>query len=178
MTKAAIVVVIRHTEEPSPKQQDLQQKVSCWMDKVQGPAKLSTPPCEVEDYYSSDSSLPSLKQLFQSETEAESSKTVVRPVMTIGTNNLEEEMATMKAMLERLVREGDENKVRIKLQEEKITRLTIKLKKLPAQYLAKSSETEEEEEVSVQSEAFDEEVHSKKAGKPKNCRSSSLLTAE
>ena len=65
-------------------QQDLQQKVSCWMDKVQGPAKLLTPPCEVENCYSSDSSSPSLKQVFQLESEAESSKIIVMPVMTIG----------------------------------------------------------------------------------------------
>ena len=44
------------------------------MDKAQGLTKLSTPPCEV--------------------------KTVVMPVMTIGTNNLEEEIAVMKAILE------------------------------------------------------------------------------
>jgi len=29
------------------------------------------------------------------------------PVMTIGTNNLEEEMAVIKAMLERLVKESE-----------------------------------------------------------------------
>jgi len=97
------------------------------MDKVQGPAKLSTPPCEVEDYYSSDSSSPSPKQVFQSETEVESSKAVVMPVMTIGTNNLKEEMAVMKAMLERLVKESKE--ARIKLQGEKIARLTKKVEK-------------------------------------------------
>jgi len=39
MAKATTVVVIRQTTEPSPKQQDLQQKVPCWMDKAQGPAK-------------------------------------------------------------------------------------------------------------------------------------------
>jgi len=30
------------------------------------------------------------------------------PIMTIGTNNLEEEMASLKAMLERLVKESEE----------------------------------------------------------------------
>jgi len=64
MAKAATVVVVRQTAAPSPKQQDLQQKVSCWMDNAQGPTKLSTPPCEVEDYCSSDSSSPSLKEVF------------------------------------------------------------------------------------------------------------------
>ena len=98
------------------------------MEEVQQKTKLSTPPCEVEDYYSSDSSSPSLKQVFKSETEAESSKTVVMLVMTIGTNNLEEEMAAMKAMLERLVKDSEEKEAHIKLQEEKIARLTRNLR--------------------------------------------------
>jgi len=101
------------------------------MDKAQDPIKLSTPPCEVEDYYSSDSSSPSLKQVFQSATEAESSKAIVMLVMTTGTNNLEEEMPAMKAMLERLVKESEKKEARIKLQEEKIARLTRGLKKQP-----------------------------------------------
>jgi len=33
------------------------------------------------------------------------------PIITIGTNNLEEEMAAMKAMLERLVKENEEKEV-------------------------------------------------------------------
>ena len=82
------------------------------MDKVQGPAKLLTPPCEVEDYYTSDSSSPSLKQVLPSETEAESSKTVVIPV---GTNSLEDEMAAMKTMLERNVKKSEEREAHIKL---------------------------------------------------------------
>jgi len=52
--------------------------------------------------------------------------------MTIGTNNLEEEMAAMNSMLERLVKETEEKELRIKLQEEKIARLTKKLEKRPA----------------------------------------------
>ena len=115
------------------------------MDKAQDPTKLSTPPCEVEDYYSSDSSSPSLKQVFQSETEAESSKTIVMLIMTIGTNNLEEEMAAMRAMLELLIKESEEKEALIKLQEEKIAKLTRKLEKQPTRSLAKSSESEEEE---------------------------------
>jgi len=48
------------------------------------------------------------------ETEAETSKTVVMPVKTIGTNKLEEEMAAMKAMLEGLVKESEEKEARVK----------------------------------------------------------------
>jgi len=53
------------------------------------PSKFQTPVLVVEGYYSSDSSSPSLKQVFQLEIEVESSKTVIMPVMTIGTNDLE-----------------------------------------------------------------------------------------
>jgi len=35
--------------------------------------------------------------------------------MTIGTNNLEEEMAAMMAMLERFIKESEEKEARIKL---------------------------------------------------------------
>jgi len=66
MDKAATVIVVRQKATPSPKQQELQQKVSCWMDKAQSPLKLPTPLCEVEDYYYSDSSSPLLKQAFHS----------------------------------------------------------------------------------------------------------------
>jgi len=62
--------------------------------------------------------------------------------MTIGANNLEEEMATMKAMLESLIKESEEKKVHINLQEEKIVRLTTKLEKRSARSLAKSLESE------------------------------------
>ena len=50
------------------------------------------------------------------------------PVMTIGTNNLKEEMAAMKAMLERLIKESEEKEACITLQEEKIARLTRSLR--------------------------------------------------
>jgi len=79
----------------------------------------------------------------------------VMPVMTIGTKNWEEEMAAIKAMPERLVKESKENEARIKLQEEKIVRLTRNLKKQPARSFIKSLESEEEEKASVQSEAYD-----------------------
>jgi len=89
-------------------------------------------------------------------------------VMTIGTNNLEEKMTSMKTMLERLVKESEEKEECIKLQEEKITRLTKRLDKRTARSLAKCLESEEEERAPIQSEASDKEVHSKKGGKLKN----------
>ena len=82
--------------------------------------------------------------------------------MTIGINNFEEEMVVVKAMLERLIKESEKKETHIKLQEEKIAKLTRKLEKRPARSLAKSSESEVEERASIQSEASDEEVCFKK----------------
>jgi len=49
--------------------------------------------------------------------------------MIIVTNNWDEEMAAMMAMLEKLVKENEEKEACIKLQEEKIARMTRKLEK-------------------------------------------------
>jgi len=51
------------------------------------------------------------------------------PIMTIGTNNWEEEVDIIKPMLEKIVNEREEKEARIKLQEEKIARLTRKSEK-------------------------------------------------
>ena len=99
------------------------------------------------------------------------------PVMIKGTNNLKEEMAGIKAMLERLVKEREEKEPRIKLQEEKIVRLPRKLEKWPARSLYKSSKSEEER-APVQSEAFNEEVIAKRGSKLKNGGPPSLMTVE
>jgi len=58
------------------------------VDEIQ---KLShqSPVREVEDYYSSDSSAPSPKGAHMSEFVAESSDTVIMPVMMTGAANLE-----------------------------------------------------------------------------------------
>jgi len=49
MAKAAMVVIVRQTVTPSLRQQDLQQKVSYWMDRAKIHSKLPTLLCEVED---------------------------------------------------------------------------------------------------------------------------------
>jgi len=41
------------------------------------------------------------------------------PIMTTGRNNLKEEIASMKAILERLIKESEQKEACIKLQEEK-----------------------------------------------------------
>ena len=66
------------------------------------------------------------------ETKVESSKTIVMLAMMTGSTTLEEEMANMKAILEKLTRESEEKEARINFQEEKIAQLTKKLEKRSA----------------------------------------------
>ena len=47
--------------------------------------------------------------------------------MMISSNSWEEKMANMKAILQKLIRESEEKEARIKLQGEKIAKLTKKL---------------------------------------------------
>jgi len=82
-----------------------------------------------------------------SEIEAESSKTVVMPTMMTDITTLEEEMANMKAILEKLTRENEEKEARIKFQQEKIAKLTRKLGKRPAQSSTKDSESDDSKNV-------------------------------
>ena len=77
------------------------------MDEIQK-LTLQSPICEIEDYYRSTSSLTSLKGVCMLETEAESSNTVIMPAMMTGAANLEEQLASMKATLDRLAKESVE----------------------------------------------------------------------
>jgi len=87
--KATPSTVARQTVSPTFKFQGskTQHKASSWMDEIQK-LSLQSSICEVEDYYSSDSSAPSLKGGRMSEIEAESSDTVVMPVMMTRVANL------------------------------------------------------------------------------------------
>jgi len=124
MAKAAMPIVARQIVPLSSKLQSLrtQQNASSWMDKIQN-FQLQFPIYEVKDYYSNNSFLPSPKGACLSETEAESSRTVIMPAMMKGSTTLEEEIANMKAILEKLTRESEEKEACIKLQEKKIARL-------------------------------------------------------
>jgi len=64
---------------------------------------------------------------------------------------LPKEMTTMKAMLQRLIKESKEKEVPINHREQKITKLTIKLEKWTAQIFTEGSERKEKETVFVHS---------------------------
>ena len=63
---------------------------------------------EDDDYGGSDSSPISPRDWLFSQVEVESSNTIIMPVMVTGAINFEEELANMKATLERLSKESEE----------------------------------------------------------------------
>jgi len=82
---------------------------------------------EDDDYGSNNSPSESPRDSLFSQFEVESSKTILGPVMVIQASNLEEELVNMKATLERLSKESEENDVQIKHQNKQITDLIKKL---------------------------------------------------
>jgi len=76
-------------------------------------------------------------------------------------------MAATKAMLEKLTKESEEKKTRIKLQEEKIAKLVRKLEKRLAQSGNKDPQREEVEKSSFTMKLLMKDVHSKKRRKLK-----------
>jgi len=115
MAKAAPSTAARQTVSPTSKFQDskMQHKASSWKDEIQK-LNLQFPICEVEDYYSSDTSPPLPKGARMSEIETESSDTVIMPVMMTRAANLEEQLASMMATLDRLSKKSAEKDAQIK----------------------------------------------------------------
>lgn len=67
------------------------------------------------------------------------------PAMMTGVVNLEEELASIKATLERLSKESAEKDARIKCQEEHIAKLMKKLKKGPRASSNEGASNDEDE---------------------------------
>lgn len=101
MAKVVAPTAARQIVPPASKLQGMraQQKVPSWMDEIQN-LQLQSPVCEVKT-----ATTVTLLRLVQrgvrmSQTEAESSKTVVMPAMMIGATTLEEETTNMEVILE------------------------------------------------------------------------------
>jgi len=110
-----------------------------------------------------------------SEIEVESFKTVVMPSMMTGTTTLEEEMANMKVILEKLTRDNEGKEARIKLQDENIAKLNRILEKRPAQSSIKDSESEDLEKMFIHTKAADSEKQSEKGATHKYVKSSGSI---
>jgi len=163
MAKAASSTATKQTVSPTSKFQDLttQHKAWFWMDEIQK-LSLQSPVYEVEDYYSSDSSSPSPKGARMSEIETKSSDTVIIPVMMTGATNLEEQLASMMATLDRLSKESAEKDAQIKHQNDQIAELTKRLEKKFSEASNKGSSAEDSDKESHRSEESDNDHKAKK----------------
>jgi len=92
------------------------QTIPHGMDELQIHTNPAFQPFNFEDdgYSSNDSSLASSKGLVSSHAEAESSNTVIMPVMVTAATNVEEQLASMKATLDRLFKDNAEKDAQIK----------------------------------------------------------------
>jgi len=118
--------------------------------------------CKVEDDYTGESSVPSPKGGRMSEIEAKSFDTVIMPIMMTGAANLEEQLASIKATLDRLSKESAEKEAQIKCQNDQIAELTKRLEKKFSEASNKGSGAEDSGKESHHSEDSDNNRKSKK----------------
>jgi len=89
------------------------------------------------------SSLPSSKESLFLHAEAESSDTVIMPVMVTNAANIKEQLTSMKATLDRLSRESSKKDAQIKRQNEQIVELMKRLEKKSFETSNKGSDEED-----------------------------------
>ena len=89
--------------------------------------------------------------------EVKSSDIVVMPVMVTEAANIKEQLASMKATLDRLSKESAEKDAQIKCQKEHIAQLMKKLEKKSSEFSNKGSSDEDTDKESNHDEDSDEE---------------------
>ena len=94
---------------------------------------------EDDGYLSCNSSASTPKESPPSHVEVESSDTVVMPVMVTEAANIEEQLASMKATLDRLSEESVEKDAQIKHKNEQIVELMKKLERKSSEASNKGS---------------------------------------
>jgi len=134
------------------------------MDELQTHTSPTFQPIDLEDdgYSSSASSLLSSKESLWSHAKVESSNTIIMPVMVIEVTNIEEQLASMKATPDKLLKESVEKDAQIKRQNKQIADLTKKLEKRPIETSNKCSDVEDSDHESYYNEKSDNERKSKK----------------
>jgi len=115
-----------------------------------------------DGYSSNDSSLSTSKDSLFFHAEAESSNTVVMPVIVTEAASVEEQLASMKATLDRLFRESAEKDTQIKHQNEQIAELMKRLEKKSSEASNKDSDEEDSVKESNRAEESDDERKARK----------------
>jgi len=115
-----------------------------------------------DGHSSSDSSLSSSKESLFLHAEAESANTVIMLVMVTEAANVEEQLASMKAALDRLSRESAEKDAQIQRQNERIDELMKRLEKKSSEASNKGYDEEDSDKESNRPEKSDDECKAKK----------------
>jgi len=136
---------------------NMPQTIPRGMDELQTYTNLAFQPFNLanDGYSSSDSFLSTSKESLFFHTEVESSDTVVMPVMVTKAANVEEQLESMKATLDRPSRESAEKNAQIKCQNEQIAELMNRLEKKSSE--ASNKDSEEEDPDSNRAEESDDE---------------------
>jgi len=112
---------------------------------------------EDDGYSSNDSSAATPKESPASHVEVESFNTVVLPIMVIEATNIEEQLASMKATLDRLSKESVIKDAQIKCQNDPIAELIKMLEKKSSGASNKGSGDEDSDKESNHDEDSDDE---------------------
>ena len=98
------------------------QTIPCRMDELQTHSNTTFQPIDLEyDGYSNGASpLPSLRKSLLSHVEIESPNTIIISIMVTEATNIEEQLASMKATMDRLLKESAEKDSQIKRQSRQI----------------------------------------------------------
>ena len=129
------------------------------MDELQTHTNTTFEPIDLEDdgYSSGASPLPSLRESLLSHAEIESPNTMIMSVMVTEVTSIEEQLASMKVTLDRLLKESVEKDAQIKRQSRQIANLTKKLEKQPIQASNKCLDAEDFDKKSNHDEESDNE---------------------
>jgi len=121
------------------------QMIPCGMDELQTHTNPAFQPFHLADdgYSSNDSSLPSSNESLSLHIEAESSNIFSMSAMVTEDANVEEQLASVKATLDRLSRESAEKDAQIKRQNGQITELIERLEKKLSEASNKGSDEED-----------------------------------
>jgi len=117
---------------------------------------------EDDGYSSGASSQLSSKESLFSHDETNSSNTVVMLVMVIEVTNIEEQLASMKATMDKLLKEGAQKDAQIKCQNKQIADLIKKLEKQPIESSNKCLNAENSDDEYNYNEKSDNERKLKK----------------
>jgi len=112
---------------------------------------------EDDSYSSSNSFAATPKESPSTHVEVESSDTVIMPVMVTEAAEIKDQLASMKATLDRLSKESAEKDAQINRQNEQIAKLMKKLEKKSSEASNKGSGDEDSDKESNRDEDSDDE---------------------